>query len=881
MQQYKKNISFSKSILFFWIWILFFETNIGDCTPYWTEEQILAQEAGNAFIDNIFPNRPYLPPEINPYQYYNQYLLTANWLRTLQVTTPGPDFGGMREGETGSLYTIIQTDNTQEAIVVWSNAKRIAQNDTLFQTEIARAWIYNRNWPAWLEEGGNNGYYRSHNAGWGLAATMAYIQATHDSSVIGYGDSCANYIRDYPVNWTSNVNRNAEGIAVGALAQYARWRNHSQSQRWLDTALVRGERLRQWIESNPTNILRQAESWALSGGCAFWGVLHSICVQNPTFGIPWVNQYGQFMEARPGAGTWANAWATWYGHAHTAAFTFTFNPIFRDSAITVTDYLLEQDVDNDGGIPATVGDPQNEDQSWVSCYMAWMLLDPLIPITSFPYDLAVSNISQPRGLLGVGDSIRCAFSIVNYGRNRMLPSILIRYGSSVSNLQTIQLTDTDSLLSGARRNYFRNLGIADAESLIIRVRIANVDSNNSNDSVELLRTVSPTFLIPVSITVDSTVQYPVRIRTRFQATIDTNYSREIDTLLSHHSFYSFIRVPTGNWQVKIETPPPFIRVLDTVNITANSSYSKFIPKARLWLLEDDSISNFSSYYTVVLDSIFPLYRHDNLDTISNIQSLITMFPNVLWFTGNRRNPFTNDHINAIHYALNQRTNVILSGQDVGETLQRTDSTLLQRFGATLRAFDTNIYRIYGIANTPLAGMNTLLTGSLGAGNQTSQDGFNVYGNGVAWSFYQGTSSVYSIVVTENWNFGKTVLTGFGLEAVHGSGINSRAFLISSFLNFFEQNTWNRELTSFIQPKSFQITLYPNPFNQQLNLYWNISQYPTVVKIYNSLGEIVHDICVPIPYTSFTWNTEGLSSGKYYIFVQQNQMQEIRPVILLK
>lgn len=851
-------------------------------TPYWTEEQILAQEQQieilNSLPSSTLPN----PPRTNPYYYYDQYLLTSNWLRSLQVTSTGVDFGGMREGETGSLYTIIQTDNTQEAIVVWSNAKRIAQNDTLFTTEISRAWIYNRQWPAWLEEGGNNSYYRSHNSGWGLAATMAYIIATGDSSVIGYGDSCANYIQNFPVVWSSNTNRNAEGIATGALAQYARWRNSQQSQRWLDTALVRGQRLREWIESNPTAVLRQSESWALSGGCAFWGVLHSICVQNPTFGISWVNQYGQFMEARPGAGMWANAWATWYGHAHTAAFAFTNSMMFLDSAVTVTDYLLDQDVDVDGGIPATVGDPQNQDQSWVSSYLCWMLLDPLIPLTGYETDLGVTAIQQPRGLLGIGDSIRCSFSIVNFGRQSMIPSLYIRYGSSSNTLQTLSFADTDSLVSNQRRTFTRNLGIASAESLIIRIRIANIDSNSSNDSMTLLRTVSPAYSIPISISIDSAITLPISINTIFQSVVDSNYTKHIDTTFSTYTVNTSIRLPLGSWFISHVTPPPLRQIRQQITVGPSSTYQVSIPKASLWLLDDDSTGNYRSYYTSVLDSIHSSYRIDEVPTVQNFSSILSQFQIVVWFTGDRLSPIDLSQRIAINNALNQGVNLLLTGQNIGESIHRSDSTFLQRFGISLRSYDTNIYRIYGVAGTPWVGVNTLLAGSYGAGNQTSQDGFNLLENGVAWSSYQGQPTNYSVVVTNAFNSGKTAITGFGLESVSGLGMNSRSNLIATVLEFFQSPTFISPETVVAIPNEFQVIAYPNPFNSSLFIQWNSNYSNSIdLTVYNQLGKQVLNQSSMNGYGKLYLNAENFASGKYYVRLRNLNEEKIIPIVLIR
>ena len=63
----------------------------------------------------------------------------ALFLTTLQVTDPGPDFGGMGEAE--HLPDIIQTDNTEEAVWIWSRYYELTGDESIIKNT-EDAWTY-------------------------------------------------------------------------------------------------------------------------------------------------------------------------------------------------------------------------------------------------------------------------------------------------------------------------------------------------------------------------------------------------------------------------------------------------------------------------------------------------------------------------------------------------------------------------------------------------------------------------------------------------------------------------------------------------------------------------------------------------------------------
>ncbi|MBD3336959.1 MAG: hypothetical protein GF355_15710, partial [Candidatus Eisenbacteria bacterium] len=288
-----------------------------------------------------------------------------------QERDPGPDFGGMIEAEAGPLGDVIQTDNTLEAIQVWSHYTELT-GSTEYLDNIADAWVYCQNWPAWLEEGGD-GYYRVHNCAWGLAAESAYRSATGDDSYLDYAATCADYIVATPLYLSqyARINAFTEGWAAGNLYLYA---EEMGSATWRDAAVAYGQDLLDWVAYDPPAQL-SAEYWAMSSGTLVWGACNSILRDDPAAGEQWVEQYGALVDTfqtwyQVDYYSWDNAWNVAYVNAHFAMGDISGDPVHTGIGEKLTRKLLSYDTDDDGGIPATTQDPVTEDMSWVTSYLA-------------------------------------------------------------------------------------------------------------------------------------------------------------------------------------------------------------------------------------------------------------------------------------------------------------------------------------------------------------------------------------------------------------------------------------------------------------------------------------------------------------------------------
>ena len=362
-------------------------TPLATAAPYWGEVEIEAHWDEVPIARAPSPGTPGIPPagQRSPSDYPAEFALVASFLDIWQVSDPGPDFGGIREGE--HLPSIIQTDNTSEAIWVWSRYYELTGDDQYAQN-IQDAWQYSMTYPAYLEEGGStslSGYYRMYNCGWAVRAERKYREIYGDDTYKAYGDSCASYIYYHTLSrpgagFYHYVNPPVLAWAAGNLHEAGVAESRPD---WREQALVEGRKVKQWVEGEPT--LLGNETWAMSGGATMWGLLNSFFQERPDSIPLWVPLYKSELDEFSDPGDFQTAWNGWYALGHRATGLALGDPDHLGIHIALTDYLVAEDADLDGGIPAKPQDTDEMDQTWVANYMACFgLTDALGPTSSTP-----------------------------------------------------------------------------------------------------------------------------------------------------------------------------------------------------------------------------------------------------------------------------------------------------------------------------------------------------------------------------------------------------------------------------------------------------------------------------------------------------------------
>lgn len=390
------------------------------------------QRPENPWEGALVPSRPAaqrdavreMPDPLGPFCYLREFEQTTDYLAQWQQDNPGlPQYGGEIEAEAGELAGVIQTDNTLESIWCWSR-RRAWTGLTDHDARLAAAWTYCQNYPAWLEEGGfGDNYYRDHNCAWGLAACLEYEAATGDTTRRAYGRSCAAYIAAHPLPLPGGASLNAmvTGWCAGSLYDYAVAQDRED---WRQAALAQGLDLLDWMEANPAAWLAWDE-WAMSGGTMLWGLCRSVFAEAPIYGQLWLRDHvfdvpdWSDWHNVPGY-DWDSAWNVAYANGLFAVTEAAGDPVSSERARAIMDGLLSHDTDDDGGIMANSHDPDTQDMSWVSCYLAKFCLARLVG------DPAAGDVGVLR-LAGLRDE-----EVVVLGQPRSLAVVAANHGTGAA-----------------------------------------------------------------------------------------------------------------------------------------------------------------------------------------------------------------------------------------------------------------------------------------------------------------------------------------------------------------------------------------------------------------------------------------------------------------
>jgi hypothetical protein len=346
-------------------------------TPYISPEEALKVPA---YEDEPIMRSVAPPTFFYTYDPLTRFEMCADFIVTMQVSdTSVIAYGGMREGE--HMLNVIQTDNTSEAIWIWSHYYALTGSDN-YHDNIDAAWEYCMNFRAYDEEGGDDrvtGYYRVYNCAWALRAEMEYRQVYGDNTYEAYADSCASYLCHHPlylfqpVGMHKRLNGMVQGWAVGNLYEYGAY---SGNPVFMARAVDLADSVRHWAEVNPNKF--HWKEWAMEGGAVMWGVVHSWFAEYPDTVVQWVERYAPYLDTEVDSSQYQNAWRAWAALGQVTASEVLGSGVYGAYFKHLADTLVLNDGDNDGGIPVIDAEPDDRDQSWVTNYLGFMCMDKLL-----------------------------------------------------------------------------------------------------------------------------------------------------------------------------------------------------------------------------------------------------------------------------------------------------------------------------------------------------------------------------------------------------------------------------------------------------------------------------------------------------------------------
>jgi len=823
------------------------------------------------------------------YVYHYEYFQLLTFLTEMQVSEAGADFGGMREGEQD--LDIIQTDNTQEALRDWARYGFLTGDTTRFRQNIDDAWTYTLNWPAYLEEGGANpNYYRVHNCGWGLVAYMEYANTYgEDQTYLAYADSCARYIDNWRLSWQGvgvELNPLVAGYGAGTLYLYGVWRDN---QEWIDAAQEIAEEVKAWIDANP-NRLNANESWAMSGGTAMWGVVTALYSDDPVSGGIWIPTVSSYMDTYSGPGQWNNSWTVWYGHAWNAIHQVLGDGSSFDNVLEVADFLLDQDeIDDDGLIPATEGQYQN-DQSWTSAYLAWYCLEYIMNIENDDYDVVAQEIISPTPGWDwwVNQPIPDArIQVSNGGMNPLEGGRAFSFAADIDGFEVYHSVDYDldfgsNIIFDFETNYIPTNPGTEAFRLIV---FTPNDEDPSNDTLVVEYNVVQTHQISGTVIAEGEDRY---LNAEIIWTLNGSDPVRSYTSSTLVGTYLFSLAP-GEYTFEIipfDAPYPPIKETVIIEDSDIIDYNFFCPRLDILYVSEPGDStwdhmmlrqfeelNNEAYYWSIPEKGRP---YDTLSTVST----------VFWATGDNGEILAEENQTLhIQNFLEDGGSFFLSGTNVMDAMG--GSTFYQNyFGVNEASHDVAGALYHGLADFPITMGQSIVVNEGFA--QNPPDGMIPVNGGLPLFTNAFTGDTMGVAFVHPEHEFKTVLLGFGaeliMEEVSTPYMSLQTFL-GRTLEWFGHtlDVDNPEPQEFL-PESWSMTTWPNPFNPTVNIRISVPEGQNAsLKLFDILGRQVAywDRIGKQGNTLIQWDGSDHSSGVYFLHMNTGKGTYSQKIILLR
>jgi hypothetical protein len=870
----------------------------------WSAEEL------DRFERNYVPSDIAIPESLihgpRRYNYLRRIRMMCDFVASYQVSdSANPQFGGIIESE--HQPGIIETDNTQEAIWVWSRWYELTGRDD-YAVNIRRAWLYVANYPAYWEHNGNPSsiWYAVWNCGLAFMAESRYRAVYGDTTYRQYADSCRGFYLRNPLSQSTVLNIFVTSQSSGMAYPYA---VETGDQELRDTALARGARVQDWIEADARLRLGSA-NWAMSGGTAMWGICNTVCREDTVAGRQWVQIYSDSLPGFYPTGTWNCSHNIWLANAYRSAAEvltgFTLDApgptpdesgTMRDASSVVrtasdcwlmhhylVDTLLTKDTDLDGGIPATWTDPDYQDQTWISTYMDFMGMDVFVTPT---YDLDAAVLAfvspDPRGPVMVGDTLQVQVAVANVGLNPTpgwnLGLFIGGRGESVP-VPPLGFLAIDTI---AGSPFVPEVpGICEA----IAIGHPSGDQNPLNDSSHLefkvygLRTVS-------GVLTDSATGNPVHAWLKAGITGDTVVWDSAETDRSGN--FTLHIIDTLVTISLVSLPPYYDRSWDFA-ISGDTSIALVTQPAHIMIVNNDTLGQYSEYYTSTLDTLEltwfvwprPSQGLPPWDIVDRLRT-----PTVIYYSGDATvNTVPAEDQDSLQSLAAHGLNLLITGQNIAEELAGTgfledfcgcrfDSSGWSRFFAFGNRSDSLGRTIFGTATA----------GGNGAGNQNSRDILTPLGNAHSLLVYDTTSNPCAAArrfISEDNT--KVILMGFGFEAVNRPmaipTMLTRVQLMDKFLNWFEVLLGVEEPAGrgSRQPA---VSAWPNPFNNRLFIKLGTNGDCTArgnesdecavrrltvpacpLTVFDIQGRCVARL--PVSGSSLVWTPTRLAAGVYFI-----------------
>lgn len=322
----------------------------------------------------------------------------------------------------------------------------------------------------------------------------------------------------------------------------------------------------------------------------------------------------------------------------------------------------------------------------------------------------------------------------------------------------------------------------------------------------------------------------------------------------------------------------------------------FIIGRPLMIVDHDGGAELETFFTDAVSEHGLFYEMRTADQVPD-EMYFTDYPTVIWFTGDEGNGLSEDAITALSVYLEAGNNLILTGQDIAETLPAGGTFLEDYLGVSYeRNTVAGVLGVLGMNDDPFFGdlQVVVAMGSGGAQNQTSMDVLNVIdGSGaIPIMEYAGDPGAVGAVRYSDPTAGyKAVYFGFGLEAVYGvMTYASLPQVLETCFEFFDAATAVEDdpVVSAYQTQLRQN--FPNPFNPTTMIPFSLQANDAVsLDVYNVSGQKVRTLVNSVLAAgshSVVWDGRGdnglsVGSGIYFYRLTTSDRQLTERMILMK
>ena len=299
----------------------------------------------------------------------------------------------------------------------------------------------------------------------------------------------------------------------------------------------------------------------------------------------------------------------------------------------------------------------------------------------------------------------------------------------------------------------------------------------------------------------------------------------------------------------------------------------------------------SSYYEGVLEELGYTWETWRRADRAQLGGELSEYEAIIHFSGTAEsNIFPAGDWDDLETYLENGGNLIVSGQNVAQDLFASQPSVLSDIlHVAYQEPHSNILTVRGIEGNPITeGMYLVMAGSGGAWNQSSMDVVNALPGAEPFFVYRLEVPEELAGVRVQDGLGDLFYCAFGIEGINDSTSsgNTKTEVLGMMFEQFGISAADSPVKSAIPSKISLLPPYPNPFNSQLRISYNLPQPSSLyIVIFDILGRQIiehHLDHAPEGSGEWIWSADpNLSSGIYLISLKASGKTLHQKAVYLK